>query len=147
MLCAVLGDGEVTLAAGGHPLPLLKRAGEPARKVGETGLLLGAVEDYDGAADVVVPVAPGDTLVLYTDGVTDTAGAPGRFGDARLRAAVEACPADPAALVERLTAVLDAFEHGRIADDRAILALQYTGTRERDLTPRSRSAPCARPAR
>jgi GAF domain-containing protein len=147
MLCALLGDGEVTLAAGGHPLPLLKRAGEPARKVGETGLLLGAVEDYDAAVDVGVPVVPGDTLVLFTDGVTDTPGEPGRYGDVRLRAAVEAAPADPAALVERLTAVLDEFQRGRIADDRAILALQYTGTREPDLTSPSRSAGYARRAR
>ena len=130
MLCALLGDGEITLAAGGHPLPLLKRPGGPARKVGETGLLLGAVDDYAAAADVVVPVAPGDTLVLYTDGVTDTTGEPGRFGETRLRAAVESAPAAPEALLAELTATLGAFQRGRIADDRAVLVLHYTGTRE-----------------
>src|SRR4029079_13127237 len=126
MLCALLGDGEITLAAGGHPLPLLKRPGGPARKVGETGLLLAAVDDYAAAADVVVPVAPGDTLVLYTDGVTDTTGEPGRFGETRLRAAVESAPAAPEALLAELTATLGAFQRGRIADDRAVLVLHYT---------------------
>ena len=46
--------------------------------------------------DVVVPLAPGESLLFYTDGVTDTPGENGaRFGDARLLAAVEAAPAEP----------------------------------------------------
>ena len=130
MLCALLSEGEITLAAGGHPLPLLKRSGEPVRKVGETGLLLGAVDTYETVTDVVVPLSPGDTLVLYTDGVTDTPGEEGRFGEARLRAAVDAAPPVPAALLQRLTATLAGFERGTTGDDRAVLVLQYTGAEE-----------------
>jgi PAS domain S-box-containing protein len=130
MLAGLLRDGSLTLAAGGHPLPVLRRTGDPARKVGETGLLLGAVDAYAGVRDVTVPLAPGDTVLLYTDGVTDTPGQHGRFGEEALRAAVENAPCAPAALLEHLTETLAAFQRGTVVDDRAMLALQYTGTPE-----------------
>jgi PAS domain S-box-containing protein len=129
MVCALLGDGELTLAVGGHPLPFLRRGDEPARRVGEPGLLLGAVDAYEGGPEVVVPLSAGDTLLLYTDGVTDTRGETGRFGDARLRAVLDEGPLAPEELLERVRDALAAFEHGTVADDRAMLALQYVGAR------------------
>jgi PAS domain S-box-containing protein len=123
MLCALLGEGELTLAVGGHPLPLLKRGGRAPEKVGRTGLLLGAVEEYPGAEEVTVALEPGDTLLLFTDGVTDTPGGGGRFGEARLRAAVDAAPGDPSALLAAVSRALDAFAEGTGLDDRAMLAL------------------------
>ena len=115
---------ELTLAVGGHPLPLLKRAGRPCERVGRTGLLLGAVDDYAGAEEVTLALEPGDTLLLFTDGVTDTPGADGRFGEARLRAAVDAAPAEPEALLDAIARALDAFADGGGLDDRAMLAVQ-----------------------
>ena len=125
MVCGLLGDGVITLAIGGHPLPLLKRDGGCA-KVGITGLLLGAVDDYGEVALATVALAPGDTLLLFTDGVTDTPGVEDRFGDDRLQAAVEAAPAEPAELLHAVSAALDEFAHGFGQDDRAMLALQRT---------------------
>ena len=77
--------------------PLLRRAAGSCEKVGATGLLLGAVDAYEEAEEVTIELAPGDTLLIYTDGVTDTPGVDSRFGDERLRAAVDAAPAEPAA--------------------------------------------------
>ena len=124
MLCAVLRGGELTLAVGGHPLPLLKRAGRPCERVGRTGLLLGAVDAYPGADEVTLALEHGDTLLLFTDGVTDTPGAGGRFGEARLRAAVDAAPAEPQALLDAIEQALDAFARRGALDDRAMLAVQ-----------------------
>lgn len=127
MLCGLLHGDELILAVGGHPLPLLKRAGgQPCEKVGATGMLLGAVHDYTGAEDVTVPLSAGDALVLYTDGVTDTPGADGRFGDARLLAALDAAPADPEALLAAVFAGVDAYSSGAELDDRAMLVVQRT---------------------
>jgi GAF domain-containing protein len=126
MVCGLLREGTVTLAAGGHPLPLLKRAGRPAEKVGATGLLLGAVDSYQESEAMTIELAPGDTLLLFTDGVTDTPGRDSRFGDERLRAAVDAAPAEPTALLRAVSAALDEFSHGAGLDDRAMLALQRT---------------------
>jgi GAF domain-containing protein len=126
MLCGLLSDGAIDLAVGGHPLPLLKRDGEPCGKVGATGLLLGAIADYEEARTTTIELAPGDTLLLYTDGVTDTPGPDSRFGEARLHAAIDAAPAEPAALLAAISANLDEFAHGAGLDDRAMLALQRT---------------------
>ena len=93
-------------------------------RVGIPGLLLGVVDDYGDAAVATVALAAGETLLLFTDGVTDTPGAGDRFGEERLRAAVDAAPGDPAALLHAVSAALDAFAHGTGQDDRAMLALQ-----------------------
>jgi GAF domain-containing protein len=122
MVCALLRGTTLTLAVGGHPLPVRKHAGG-VEKVGVTGLLLGAVHDYEPATDVVVPLAAGESLLLYTDGVTDTPGEDGRFGDARLLAAVEAAPAQPDALLTAVGAALDGFVEGTALDDRAMLVM------------------------
>ena len=125
MVCGLLGDGELTLAIGGHPLPLLKRGGS-AEKVGVTGTLLGAVHDYERADEVTIGFAPGDALLMYTDGVTDVPGATERFGDERLVAAVAAAPPDADGLVAAVSAELDRFASGTALDDRAMLALRRT---------------------
>jgi len=69
-------------------------------------------------------LAQGDTLLLYTDGITETRGADGRFGEARLLAAVAAAPSEPEALLAAVSAALDAFAEGTVLDDRAMLVLQ-----------------------
>jgi hypothetical protein len=128
MLCALLREGELTLAVGGHPLPLLKRPGRACEKVGTPGLLLGVVDEYEVVEEVTIGFAPGDSLLLFTDGVTDAPGGDGggRFGESRLRAAVDTARPEPDALLGAVSAALEEFacEDGR--DDRAMLALQRT---------------------
>jgi len=124
MLVALLRDGEALLGVGGHPLPLLRRAAGGTEPVGRTGMLLGAVHDYELAEDVVVPLGAGDVLLLYTDGVTDTPGQEDRFGEERLRAALTAAPPDPDAVLGAVFAALDDFATGDMQDDRAILVVQ-----------------------
>ena len=126
VVCGLLCEGTVTLAVAGHPPPLLRRCGRGCEKVGATGLLLGAVDGYPAPDTARIELAPGDTLLLYTDGVTDTRGPDGRFGEARLCAVVDAAPAEPDAVLEAVSAALDAFAHGAGLDDRAMLALQRT---------------------
>jgi serine phosphatase RsbU (regulator of sigma subunit)/PAS domain-containing protein len=127
MVCGLLRrGGELTLAVGGHPLPLLKRAGGVER-LGETGMLLGAVHDYEPSPEVTTTLAAGDTLLLYTDGVTDLPGEEERFGDARLVDTVAAAPSDPCALIASVSEALDAFSVGATTDDRAMLALRRAG--------------------
>jgi serine phosphatase RsbU (regulator of sigma subunit) len=72
------GSAEVRVASGGHPPPFRLHDGR-AEAVRVTGPLLGAFETGTWR-EAVVPLAPGDSLVLYTDGVTDTRGADERFG-------------------------------------------------------------------
>jgi serine phosphatase RsbU (regulator of sigma subunit) len=60
---------QLTLSLGGHPRPLLRRRDGSVVEIGEPGTLLGLIPPE--LVDVSVPVEPGDTLVLYTDGLTD----------------------------------------------------------------------------
>ena len=70
-------------------------------------------------------MVPGDTLLLYSDGVTDTPGPDERFGEKRLAQLVADAPRPPAALLETVAGALHAFQVGATVDDRAMLAVQY----------------------
>ncbi|HEX8075913.1 MAG TPA: SpoIIE family protein phosphatase [Thermoleophilaceae bacterium] len=63
---------QLRFASGGHPLPLVVRAGGEVSEIGSPGTLLGVVPDPD-LRDDVIELQPGDAVILYTDGVTDVA--------------------------------------------------------------------------
>jgi GAF domain-containing protein len=130
LVCARLLDSAagatVELASGGHPLPLLIDRDGGVRRVGRGGLVLGAVADGDWT-DHSFALAPGETLLFYTDGATDAPGEDERFGEQRLAQAA-AGPGDPAALVARVDREIDRFQGEREGDDRALLAIQYAGS-------------------
>ncbi len=66
------GDGlaRLTVALGGHPLPLILRKDGDVDAVGEPGTLLGALPS-PVLADADAALAVGDSLILYTDGMLD----------------------------------------------------------------------------
>jgi PAS domain S-box-containing protein len=137
-LCLRTSPHATAIAAGGHPLPLL--VGEDGVvDIGEHGTMLGALERTRWP-ERAVAVRPGETLVAFTDGVTDTVGAGGeRFGAARLRQTLAGLgDATPSALCDGLAAALEEFQVGAQADDTAIVIMRFTGSRasqerERDL--------------
>lgn len=94
------GSGRLAYANAGHNRPLLRQAatGE-VRELAADGIALGVLEEIE-LEQCQVGVAPGDLLVLYTDGVTEAMDGAGQFfGDDRLRQAVEAVEAASAAQV------------------------------------------------
>jgi phosphoserine phosphatase RsbU/P len=96
---------QVTIARAGHELSLISRR-DPAtgafvsEYVGSEGMPLGLVgtELFEAAIeDKVLPFAPGSTLVLYTDGLTEAPnGEDQEFGGARLADALRAAHNGPA---------------------------------------------------
>jgi serine phosphatase RsbU (regulator of sigma subunit) len=118
------GGAEALIACCGHPLPLLLRDGE-VRAVARPGPILGAFqrEDWPTAS---LRMRPGDTLVFYTDGVTEAAGRGERFGEERLLRCLVEGPADPEGLVAHLAAALDVFQLPGQRDDTAVLAMRLT---------------------
>jgi hypothetical protein len=115
------GEAEVVLA--GHPRPLLVRGGTVS-EVGVAAPMLGAVEVVEWHP-ARVELAPGDVLVLFTDGVLDAVLPNGeRFGEQRLRRMAERAGAD----VDALTAALDAeLTDLSLRDDVALLAIRCPG--------------------
>jgi serine phosphatase RsbU (regulator of sigma subunit) len=60
----------VTLSMGGHPLPYVLGAGGDIRQVGRPGSLLGVV-DKPSVSDETHHLGPGESFILYTDGITE----------------------------------------------------------------------------
>jgi serine phosphatase RsbU (regulator of sigma subunit)/PAS domain-containing protein len=114
------------IVCAGHPAPLLVRGdGGEVAPVGRPGTLLGAFPE--GRWTVTdVALGPGDSLVLYTDGVTDTRGPDGRrFGSERLEETLRAIgPAAAEDIAGGIDAALQAF--GEQRDDVAVLVLSGT---------------------
>lgn len=83
--------GEVVMASGAHPLPLLRHPDGTAEEVPvPTGLPLGCLPIDPNVTEYRLQIKPGETLVFYTDGFTEAAvrGADGKkrmFGPERLR--------------------------------------------------------------
>jgi serine phosphatase RsbU (regulator of sigma subunit) len=120
------GDGRarVTLALAGHPRPLLVRAGGEVTQVGKPGSLLGFGEQID-VFDTTIALRAGDTLLLYTDGITDAGKRGARIGEEGLEALVAGQAGAP--LRPLLASIVDEAlgrSGGRLRDDVALLALR-----------------------
>ena len=115
--------GALTYVRAGHPPPLLLRPGTPARLLDEGLAPPLGVTGAAPAAGNTVAVEPGDTLVLYTDGIVERRGEPVTDGLERLRVvATEAADLDAEACCDRIvTAMLGSEGHG---DDAAVVAVQ-----------------------
>ncbi|MFD6466504.1 PP2C family protein-serine/threonine phosphatase [Streptomyces goshikiensis] len=122
------GTGQVTvrLASGGHPPALVLRADGTADFLPTPGGLLIGILPNAPFAPATTTLGPGDTLLLYTDGLTEARTGEGRsalYGDEALRTfAADHAGRPPSAVMEALTGLLDGFGDG-LDDDTALLAL------------------------
>jgi hypothetical protein len=117
-----------TVASAGHPPPLLLAPNGSAGCVSGQGMMLG-VRPGSNVVDVRLTLAPGSTLVLYTDGLLD-AGAPRRGSTPEelcglLAGHAGACPEQVVRQLERQALSNGA---GRLRDDVAIVAARVEGS-------------------
>jgi sigma-B regulation protein RsbU (phosphoserine phosphatase) len=155
LVCGQLNvrDGRIRYASAGHEPPLLRHPDGTVRVMAtENGPALG----IDAGVDYRLTegfMAPGDTLVLYTDGVTEAAAADGSlFGLERLRTLLGESPdGEPATLVGRILATINTDSGAfHTADDLTVLAIslnpsEVTAHREAEAT-RWRIVPEGSPA-
>ncbi len=112
----------VALVNGGHPPGLVLRGGR-VESIPVPGTLLGVYPDLN-LTEVRVPLAPGDTLVLYTDGVTEARGPDDFYGAERLEALLASFAGQsPDVIVDGILAEVSDFQNGRLRDDVALLAV------------------------
>ncbi len=77
--------GTLKYANAGHDFPVLVHRNGQLNLLSSTGPALGVVEHLDHHAEKV-PIHEGDSLLLYTDGVTETTSSGGRqYGEIQLR--------------------------------------------------------------
>ena len=122
------GRGRLVFANCGHPPPLLLRAAGGTDRLAPSGPLLGVFPDATfGEGEAVL--APGDTLVLYTDGVVEALdAAEEEFGAERLAAAVRAAGGRPAAeVVTEVVRAARAFAGRAELDDDCTLVVVRRG--------------------
>ncbi len=125
-----LRTGLLEYAVGGHLLPLhLTPDGtvQPLARTHGIGLCLQADFPYGART---VQLAPGDTVLLYTDGVPEAMdGHREQFSDARVRQCLEkAAGLPPGDVVRDVLQAVEAFGAGLPqADDVTLLAVRYQG--------------------
>ena len=114
-----LESGKVTYCVAGHnpPWQLRPEQGE-LQMLRKGGIALGMIDPIN-LRDQELVLAPGDGLVLYTDGITETFSPEGEmFGDIRLQARIESLLGETASgIIEGIGLSLDGFRAGRALDD------------------------------
>lgn len=109
----------------GHNPPILIRGSQPAARLETGGPPVGVFSDsvYE---EQTIQLEPGDLLVAYTDGVTETLNPVAReWGTEGLRdAAVKNSSLSADDLVDAIFASLDEFSQGRQTDDATVLVLR-----------------------
>lgn len=138
VLASTIRDGtavRLRLTAAGHPPPLVVHASGEVEEVDTNGMLVGVLPTVRSRT-ATLTLAPGDTCLLFTDGITEARGGPlghEMFGEDRLREALSECAGLPAeATVERIHMLAMEWAGNRAHDDMALLAI--TVSRGRHLT-------------
>jgi phosphoserine phosphatase RsbU/P len=118
-----LADGKVEIYNAGHPFPLLVSAGD-VTAIETSDLPVGMFGTQDFSLSEV-RLDPGDGIVIYSDGVSETTDASGEeYGANRLRELIGRSKADPAALLAACCEDLTAFRcHQDKADDVTLFVL------------------------
>ncbi len=122
-----LSTGHLKYSNAGHNPPIVIRRADGSTTLEPTGdIALGAVPGITYSEKETV-LAPGDSLLLYTDGVTEAMNSAGElFGTTRLQNLCSSPADSPQALIDNISASLAAFTAGAPqSDDITLLAVSY----------------------
>jgi len=129
MFYGIIGaDGTLQYCNAGHNPPVLVKRDGVARL--ETGGMILGLFDFAAYDEEKVHLDPGDTLVVFSDGISEAQNAAGEeFGDDRLIECLEVNRgASPAALREALMASTRTFTAGASqSDDMTVLIVRHGG--------------------
>jgi PAS domain S-box-containing protein len=112
------------ISVAGHPSPVILRADGSLQWIRGAGALLGVFDDAELTEDEL-RLSAGDTLILYTDGVTEERGDGRAFGEEGLAAVLrETAGASATEILDHIERAVLAHGSGEPKDDIAILAVR-----------------------
>ncbi len=122
-LTRIDGRWIAVICTGGHDLPLLRKADGPCRRSASPARCSASCR-IPSSPTIPFALDPGDTLLLFTDGVPE--GRRGRefYGDDRIARVLAKEHDSAAALVDALVADVVGFQDGDTRDDIAVVAIR-----------------------
>ncbi|MFD3513790.1 PP2C family protein-serine/threonine phosphatase [Streptomyces sp. NPDC058657] len=122
---------QVRLTSAGHPTPLIIRGDGTVEEAETRGTLVGAMPTAP-ASTTTITLAPGESCILYTDGITEARGGPlgdAQFGEDRLKRALAGCAGMPSeGIVEHVQMLASQWLGSRPHDDMAVVAISAPRT-------------------
>ena len=119
------GTGIMHYSSAGHPESMVKRVGGQIEMLGCGTSPLGIYPDASWKPREI-SLAPGDLLLLYTDGVTEARRGVEMFGEKRLERLLKRKRISPSRLPHMILDQVLAFSGGSLRDDAAVLVLSLT---------------------
>jgi serine phosphatase RsbU (regulator of sigma subunit) len=105
----------------GHNAPLLLRQDGSVQRLPATATVLGMFEQWE-CEEAHIRLAPGDLLVIFTDGITEANRNEEEYGEARLIDELQACRSRPVKeIVEAIFTSVQEFSTGTQSDDLTVL--------------------------
>jgi len=118
------GARTLTYCNAGHNPPLLVRGDGGVERLATGGSVLGRLFRDESYEEATVTLAPGDRVVLFTDGVSEARRAGEDFGDERLIDVVRSNRELPAEeLQEKIVEAITAFTSGSFGDDVTLVVI------------------------
>ena len=120
------GSVRLRVTSAGHPPGLIVRQDGTVEEVASRGTLIGVLPAVTSTTSEVM-LAPGESCVLFTDGITEAKGGPlgdELFGDDRLKEALAQCAVMPAeAIVEHVQMLASQWLGTQLHDDMAVMVI------------------------
>jgi sigma-B regulation protein RsbU (phosphoserine phosphatase) len=115
---------DVRIASAGHPPPLLVRPGGEVERLDVRGTVVGVIAEPE-FPEVEVRLRPGESLLLYTDGVTELRTTDWDYGEQRLLQSVRAHAGESAdAIADAVLRMAVEAQDGEPRDDIALLCVK-----------------------
>ena len=122
-------DRTLQFCCAGHPPPVLKLSpgsGNDVTRLDQASHLPLGIVEHVGYKDASITLQSGQTVVLYTDGITEANGPNGKmFGIEGIESAVQGCTGEPDCIVNSISDALKAHQAGeRPNDDQTIVVIK-----------------------
>ena len=119
-------SGVVVVGAAGHPDPVMVRDGRAEALELPSNPPLGVIERHEFSVGHVT-LAPGDTLMLYTDGCIDAGPHHDSFGIGRVIETMSARHDGPRRAAHAVLEAASRYAGGSLSDDVAVIGIRFAG--------------------